>query len=168
MERRYQVAGPVRVGAAAQAADAFGRAEQQLGGEVAQRHDDSWVDELELFVEVGPAGLDLVGEGIAVARRAALDGIGDIEVISSEAHLLQDQAVQELARPAHEGQALAVLLLTGPSPTNMRSAVGFPIPNTTFVRVAARRQRVHVDASSATGDNSATAARSWPSPTRRG
>ena len=37
------------------------------------------VDQRQLFFEVGPARLDLVGEGVAVAGRAALDRIGDVE-----------------------------------------------------------------------------------------
>ena len=50
-------------------------------------------------------------------------------------------SVRKLARAAHEGQALLVLVAPGASPTNMRRALGLPWPNTMFLRPPASLQR---------------------------
>ena len=68
---------------------------------------------LELRLEVGPAGLDLDRLGVAVARRAALHDVGDVDVGPGEADAL-DQAGEQLAGPADERLALQVLLLARP------------------------------------------------------
>ena len=69
----------------AQLRDAVLGVEQELRGEVAERHDDRRVDELELPVELRAARLDLVRQRIAVARRPALHDVGDVDVVARAA-----------------------------------------------------------------------------------
>ena len=61
-----------------------------------------------LLEQVGAAGLDLERLGVAIARRPALQHVGDENVLPREADAFQ-QLVEELARAADERQALAVL-----------------------------------------------------------
>ena len=82
------------------------------------------------------AVLDLLGMGIAVAGRAALERVGDEDVAALQADLVE-QLVQQLAGLPDEGQPLLVLVAPGASPTNIRSASALPEPKTTVVRVAA-------------------------------
>jgi hypothetical protein len=88
------------------------RAREQLGREVPERADHPGLDQLDLAVQEWPAGVDLVGLGIAVAGRARLQHVGDEDVVAGEADLLQE-LVQELPGPAHERQALLVLVHAG-------------------------------------------------------
>jgi hypothetical protein len=102
----------VHLRAPVDAGDAALGAGQQLGGEVAEGADHAWLDQLHLPVQVGLAGVDLALLGVAVARRPALEHVGDEDVGALQADLAQ-QLVQQLARPADEGQPLEILLLTG-------------------------------------------------------
>ena len=65
---------------AVHAGDADLLAREQLRREVAERRDDARLDQLDLPEEVRLAGLDLVGHGVAVAGRAALDDVRDVDV----------------------------------------------------------------------------------------
>src|SRR3712207_8799436 len=49
----------------------------------------------------------------AVAGRAALHRVGNVEAVPGQAHLLEHQAIEQLARTADERLTLEVLLLTG-------------------------------------------------------
>ena len=108
-----QLPRPHRVGPAPDLGDPEVGGQQQLGGEVPQGDHHPGVDELELGLEIGPAGGDLVGLGVAVVGRAALDHVGDVDPAAVDADLLQHQPVEELARPAHERLPLQVLVTTG-------------------------------------------------------
>ena len=74
---------PSRIGElpTAQLGDAVLGREQQLGGEVAEGHDDPGIDELDLRLEVGAARLDLERERVAVAGRTALHDVGDVHLL---------------------------------------------------------------------------------------
>src|SRR5215207_10590066 len=87
--------------------------EEQLGGEVAERDHDRRVDEAQLALEVRPARLDLVRQRVAVARWAALDDVGDVDLVATQPDV-GDEPGKELARPTDERDALAVLLRTRP------------------------------------------------------
>src|SRR5207245_7912562 len=64
----------------------------------------------ELPLEERLAGEQLVGLGVAVVRRAALDGVADVDVLAPQAHRL-DHLRQQLAGLAHERVTLQVLVL---------------------------------------------------------
>ena len=84
-------------------------AREQLGREVAECRDDLRLDQRDLPEEVALAGLDLVGLGIAVARRPAFEHVRHIDAVAVEADPGQ-QLVEQLARLADEGLALLVLV----------------------------------------------------------
>jgi hypothetical protein len=112
VEERQQVdraaAELVHLRGAADLGDPGRAAAQQLRREVAERADDPRLDQPHLPPEVGLAGLDLQRLGVAVAGRAALQHVGDEDVLAGEADLFQ-QLVQQLAGAADERQALTVL-----------------------------------------------------------
>ena len=96
--------------ATAQLGDAVLRLEQELGGEVAEGHDDPRLDELDLRLEVRAARLDLERQRVAVPRRPALHHVGDVDLRAGEADAL-DEAGEQAPGPAHERLAGQVLLL---------------------------------------------------------
>ena len=63
----------------------------------------------ELLLEERLARGDLVGLGVAVARRAALEDVADVDVVAAEAHRF-DHLGQELAGGADERLAGAILV----------------------------------------------------------
>ena len=111
-------------------------AEQRLRGELAERDDHPRPDRRDLRAQERLAGLDLVGLRVAVARRAALHDVRDVDLLAAEAHRL-DHLREELARLADEGLALAILVRAGTLArrTSARRA-GFPTPKTSVVRAA--------------------------------
>ena len=82
---------------------------EQLGREVAQRRDHAGLDQLDLPPQVALAGLDLVGQGIPIARRSAHDDIGDVHLVAREADT-REQLLQQLPRGSDERDALLVLV----------------------------------------------------------
>ena len=94
------------------ACDAVGLAREELRGEVAERGDQLRLDELDLLEEVALARLDLVGLRVAVPRRAALDHVGDVDVLAREADS-GEELVEELPGLADERIALLVLVEAG-------------------------------------------------------
>ncbi len=83
---------------------------------------------VELLLQPRPAGLDLLGTGVPVVGRAALDHVGDVEAVAGQAHLLQHQLVEELAGAAHEGLPEAVLLRAGALAHEEQVGVGVADP----------------------------------------
>src|SRR5581483_11696927 len=92
--------------------DAERPAGEKLRREVAERRDDDGLDQLDLAEEMALAGLDLVRLRVAVARRAALEDVRDVDVCACEADLCE-QLLEQLAGLADERQALLVLVETG-------------------------------------------------------
>ena len=85
-------------------------AAQQLGGEVAERADHPRLDQLDLALQVGAAGLDLVGLGVAVAGRAATSGRCVTKTSSRASPISASSSSSSLPGAAHERQALLVLV----------------------------------------------------------
>ena len=94
---------------AAQPRDGRVRAQQALRGELAERDDHARADGGELLLEERLALGDLVGLGVAVARRAALQDVADVDVVAAEAHRL-DHLGQQLAGGADERLAGAIFV----------------------------------------------------------
>ena len=110
VQRRDQHRVAERVLLAPQLGDADLRVEQELAGELAQRDHHLGRDQLDLALEVGPAGVDLGGQRVAVVGRPALDHVGDVDPVAGDAELLEHQPVEQLAGAPDERQTLAVLL----------------------------------------------------------
>src|SRR4051794_8652925 len=109
--------------AAVQAGDPRRIRAQQLRREVPQRADDLRADELDLPEQVLLAVLDLHRRGIAVAGRAALEDVGDEDVVALQADAGQ-QLLEHLPRCADEGQAALVLARAGRLPHEHEVRVG--------------------------------------------
>jgi len=95
---------------AVQARDADIRLQDELRGEVPQRHQELGIDGARLLAQVRRAQLDLLGTRVAVSGRAALQHVRDEHVLADEPGDGQ-QLVEVLARRAHEGLALQVFVL---------------------------------------------------------
>ncbi len=92
--------------------DAAG-ARQQPGQRVtAEQQDDVGLEQLDLLIEEVAARIDLERLGIAVARRPALDDVGDVDVAPVEPGRFEQRGEQASGRP-DERLALPVLVLTG-------------------------------------------------------
>ena len=85
---------------------------QKLRREVAERRNDARLDQLDLPPEMSLAGLDLFGQRIAVAGRAAFKNVDDIDVVTRQPDA-GEQLVEQLARRADERDALLVLVEAG-------------------------------------------------------
>ncbi len=77
-----------------------------------ERADHAGLDELDLRCQPALAVLDLGRERIAVARRAALEDVGDEHLVAAKTDL-GEQAVEQGTRLADERQSLAVLVGPG-------------------------------------------------------
>ncbi len=97
---------------AVHAGDARRLAGEKLRREVAERRDHLRANELDLAEEVRLAQLDLVGLGVAVSRRAALEDVRDVDLGPREADALE-QAVEQLPGLADERDPLLVLVEAG-------------------------------------------------------
>src|SRR5689334_14320779 len=113
MEGRHKLDAVVVVPPPAQLRDRRLRAQQRLGGELAERDDHLRRDQLQLANEERLAARDLVRLGIAVLRRPALDDVRDVDVLAPELHPLGDDLREQLAGAADERLALQVLVATG-------------------------------------------------------
>ena len=92
--------------------DALLGAQHELRGEIAQAHDHIGPDAADLLAQIRRAGLDLLGLGIAVAGWAALDHVGDVDILAAQARL-GEQPVELLPGGAYEGLFLQVLVAAG-------------------------------------------------------
>ena len=88
-------------------------AREELRREVAERRDDARLDQLDLAEEVRLAGLDLVRLRVAVARRAALQDVRDVDVAARVRPIPSSRLLEQLARLADERDALLVLVEAG-------------------------------------------------------
>ena len=77
-----------------------------------QQQDHVRLEQRDLLIEEGAARLHLERLGVAVARRPALDDVGDVDVATVEPDRLE-QRRQQAPGGADEGFALAVLVLAG-------------------------------------------------------
>ena len=82
---------------------------QLHGADAAQTHDDLGLHQPHLRPQIGTAGVFFLAQWVAVLRRTALDGVGDIDILPVQADHGQ-HVVQQLTGPAHKGLALLVLV----------------------------------------------------------
>src|SRR5690606_10434161 len=118
---------PPGVGGAPEPGDAGGGVQEQLGGEVAQRHHHPGPDEPDLLAQVSLAGVDLVGLGVAVAGGPALEDVGDVDGLPGDPDF-GEEPVEQLARRPHERLALEVLVPPRRLPHEHQRGVGPPDP----------------------------------------
>src|SRR2546428_9821400 len=100
---------------AAHAADGDLTVQDDSGGEIAEGHDHSRTDVVQLAGEERAAGLDLVRERIAVPGRAAFHHVGDVDVLATEPDLAE-QLGEELSGRTHERLPLLVLVVARSPP----------------------------------------------------
>src|SRR5262250_877925 len=112
MERGHERNADVLPPLATKSCDGRVGPEQRLSRELPQRHDDRWADGVQLRLEEGLAGGDLVRLRVAVSRRAALHDVADVDLVAAVPHR-GDHLRQQLSRRADEGDALVVLLGAG-------------------------------------------------------
>ena len=94
-----------------------------------------------------------IGPRVAVVGRPALDHVGDVAGAAVDAELLGHQPVEQLARSAHEGLALEVLVPPRRLAHEHQLGLWSPTPKTTWVRCSDKGHRVQVDASRARSAN---------------
>ena len=102
-------AGPKRVHLAAQPRERRVGREQVLGRNAPHCDHQGRGDELDLPIEVAAAVRRLIGPRVAIAGRAALEHIGDVDVLATEADRLQ-HGREQLPAASDEGLAPPVLL----------------------------------------------------------
>src|SRR5262249_49720091 len=91
--------------------------DEQFGREFAEAADDLGTQDRELPQEIGRAGLDLVGQGIAVLRRTALQNVADVDGLTTDGDAGDELALvhggenlgEQLAGAAYEGLAASIL-----------------------------------------------------------
>ena len=83
--------------------------QQRLESSGTEANDHFRLDGVELAKKKRRAGCDLVRFGLAIAGRAALDDVADVDVAAIEAHGL-DHLREKFARTADERQALRVFI----------------------------------------------------------
>src|SRR5688572_14431641 len=76
----YQWHAVISVNSAAQFANSFSRVQQRLGGKSPERHDHAWLDQLDLANEVRTAGLNFIRHRIAIAGRAMLQDVANVDI----------------------------------------------------------------------------------------
>ena len=100
------------------------RLNQLLPGDAAQAHQDFRPQQRELVAQVADAGLLLLGQGVPVVGRPALDNVGDVDVgVPVQIHGGQ-HLVQQLAAPAHKGLPLQILVFPGAFPHEHHLGLG--------------------------------------------
>ncbi len=113
VEGRHQPSVPPRIRLATHPADAGIRLEKELRCEIADGHHHQRVDEHQLAAQITLARLGLGWEGVPVARRAALEGVGYIDVAIAVEPDLLEEAVEQLPGGADERKPLLVLVVAG-------------------------------------------------------
>ena len=109
MKRRDQLRAAVLEHAASKPRNRIERPQQRLRAELAERDDHLRLDDVDLPEEERLAGLDFVRLGIPVLGRAALDDVGDVDVLALERDGFDDLR-QELPRAADERKALLIFV----------------------------------------------------------
>ena len=112
MEGWNQLRAAVVVDAAAQPRDRIERPQQRPCREGTERDDHLRLDDVDLLKQKRLARLDFVLLGIAVARRTALDDVGDINVLALEIDRFDDLR-QQLTGTPDERNALNVFVAPG-------------------------------------------------------
>ena len=113
MIRGHELGTVVCVEASPEARDPLLGPQECLGGKGPKAADDLGPDGLQLFEENGEAGLDLIGSGIAILRRAAFHNVSDVYLLSLQVYGLND-AGEEFSCPTDKRFALQILFSTRP------------------------------------------------------
>ena len=122
VERGHDLDALVAVEVAAQAGDRRLRAAQALGGELAQRDDHARLQGGQLLLQERLAGADLVGLGVAVVGRAALDDVADVDVACGRNPWPRSSGPAAGRRRPRTARPACPRPRPGASPTNTRSA----------------------------------------------
>ena len=130
---------PVAVPLPAEPAHAERGFQQALDGGPAQQAEELGTDDLDLALEIRQAVGRLLGRGLAVLGRAALEDVGDVDVLAAcrPIPLVIMSVSNWPARPTN-GRPIRSSSAPGASPMNISRAVGLPSPKTVWVRVSAR------------------------------
>src|SRR4051794_16289261 len=106
--------------------------DDRLRGGASEAEDDLGLDSFDLALQVGIAGPDLARLRLAVLHPAALfdggaalDDVGQVDLLSGQIHGRQD-VVEQLTGPPDEGQPRGVLVLAGPLADEHQGRVGVP------------------------------------------
>jgi hypothetical protein len=98
----------------------------ELRREIAERHDEFWVDGACLLTQERSAELDFFWAWIAVSRWPAFQDIRNEDLFACQACDFQ-QLVKVLPGFSHEGQALQILVLARCFTDEQDARVGVPI-----------------------------------------
>ncbi len=123
-----------------------------VGGNFAEKKNDLWTDNFQLFLQPWRAAGNFILQRVSVLRRAAFDDIGNEYLITLNSTACRILVSSCPERPIN-GLPLASSSAPGASPITMSPASGFPSPNTTECRVSARRHFRHLSASLARASN---------------
>src|SRR5512145_814993 len=88
MQSRHEFDSMILMPPPAQPHDRNFSLQQRLHGEFSQSDNDLGFDEINLALQKRFTRLDLIGLGIAVLRRTALDHVGDVDILPPETHSL--------------------------------------------------------------------------------
>ena len=99
---------------AAQTGEGNVHAQQRIRGDLAQRHDQLGLYQVNLAFEIRKTLRDLICCRRAIFRRAAFDNVGDINILAAFQFDRHQHAVQQLARLPHEWFTLRILIRPGP------------------------------------------------------
>src|SRR6185312_9798223 len=84
----------VRVHLAAELSQAFPDTEQRFAGGAPHREDHLRPEQLELAVEIGNAGRDLIRQRLSILGRTALDDVGDVHRTPRNINSLENRVQQ--------------------------------------------------------------------------
>ena len=85
---------------------------QAHGSDSSKTHENLWLDQLDLLLQIANASILLRLERITVLGRTALDNIGDIAILTAIKVDDTEHIIKELSGSAHKRLTLQVLLLS--------------------------------------------------------
>src|SRR5205823_5218192 len=107
--------------------DATVRVQHELRREVAEGHDDDGLDDRDRLDQPWRARLDLIGEGIAVARWATSKDVRDVDVLTPQTDPAEHPR-EQLPGRANERLPLLVFVESRRLPDEQQVGVGVPDP----------------------------------------
>src|ERR1700739_758420 len=106
--------------------------QQRLRSCVAEANNRFGSDRIQLAIEIGRTGCDLIVGGCAVFRRAALHYVADVYVLALEAHRF-NHLRQELSSTAHKRQPLNIFVMAGSLADKHELCMRIPYAKNNFV-----------------------------------
>jgi hypothetical protein len=110
MKRGHEPTTPEWMDASTQLRDANFCLQQCFGRKVAERHDDLWINDLDLSFKPSPTCIDFNRFRVSVVGRTALHDICDVKLRTVHAEFFGHQRVQQLPGTPDERLALEVLV----------------------------------------------------------